>query len=228
MNENPPQNRKRPAKVFAATHMATSSPSVSALLHRWSAGDRAARDEMMPLVYSELRRLARRYMRKQPAGQTLQTTALIHEAYLKLACLDEKKWENRAHFFAVAAQAMRSITVDHARAKNMAKRGGGAIQVTFDEALMLSAGNSIELVALDDALKALALLNERHSQVVELRFFGGMTEEEIGRVLQVTARTVRNDWRVARLWLARELSRNAEWEPETGRGRPSGTPHADQ
>ena len=186
--------------------MEPSSPSVSYLLRRWSAGDRAALDEMMPLVYGELRRLARRYMRRQAAGHALQTTALIHEAYLRLAGQEEKHWENRAHFFAVAAQAMRCILVDHARARKMAKRGGGATHVALDEALTLGVGHHAEMVALDDALTALSLLHERQSKVVELRFFGGLTEEEIGAVLDVTPRTVRNDWRVARLWLARELS----------------------
>jgi RNA polymerase sigma-70 factor (ECF subfamily) len=189
--------------------METSSPSVSHLLQRWSAGDRAAFDELMPLVYGELRQRARRYMRRQAGGHTMQTTALIHEAYLRLAGQEEKHWENRAHFFAVAARAMRCIMVDHARARKMAKRGGGATQVTLDDALTLSVGRDAELVALDDALATLAHLNERQSKVVELRFFGGLTEEEIAAVLHVTPRTVRNDWRVARLWLARELSRSA-------------------
>ena len=190
--------------------METSLPSVSRLLRRWSAGDRAALDELMPLVYGELRRLARRHMRQQAAGHLLQTTALIHEAYIRLAGQEEKHWENRTHFFAVAARAMRCILVDHARAQKMAKRGGGAAELVFDEALALSAGHSAELVALDDALTVLARLHERQSKVVELRFFGGLTEEEIGAVLHVTPRTVRNDWRVARLWLSRELSHRAE------------------
>lgn len=190
--------------------METSPPSVSYLLQRWSTGDRAAFDEMMPLVYGELRRLARRYMRQQAARHTLQTTALIHEAYLRLAGQEEKHWKNRAHFFAVSAQAMRCILVDHARARKMAKRGGGATQVTLDEALTLNVGHNAELVALDDALTALAHLHERQSKVVELRYFGGLTEEEIGAVLKVTPRTVRNDWRVARLWLSRELSKRAK------------------
>jgi RNA polymerase sigma factor (TIGR02999 family) len=181
--------------------------SVSYLLQRWSAGDRAALDELLPLVYDKLRRLARRYMRQQAVGHTLQTTALIHEAYLRLAGQEEKQWENRAHFFAVAAQAMRHILVDYARARKMTKRGGGAVQVSLDEALTLGAERSAELVALDEALTALAQLHERQSQVVELRFFGSLTEEEIGAVLQIAPRTVRSDWRMARLWLRRELSR---------------------
>ena len=185
-------------------------PCVSILLKRWSAGDSEALDELMPLVYGELRRLARRHMRRQqPAGHSLQTTGLIHEAYLRLAGTEGKHWENRTHFFAVASQAMRCILVDYARARKMAKRGGGNIQVTLDEDLPLDAGGSAQLIALDDALNALAQLNERQSKVVEMRFFGGLTEEEISTVLQVTSRTVRNDWRVARLWLLREISKTA-------------------
>jgi len=197
----------------AEKNMESSPPSVSHLLQRWSAGDGTALDELMPLVYGELRRLARRYMRHQAAGHTLQTTALIHEAYLRLAGPEDKHWENRAHFFAVAAQAMRHILVDYARARKMAKRGGGAVQVSLDEALTPGAGRSAELVALDEALTVLAQLNERQGRVVELRFFGGLTEEEIGAVLQVSSRTVRSDWRVARLWLRRELSKAAQADP---------------
>jgi RNA polymerase sigma factor (TIGR02999 family) len=187
--------------------MGISSPSVSHLLQRWSDGDREALDQLMPLVYQELRRMARRYMEQQPAGHTLQTTALIHEAYLRLVGQEEKRWENRAHFFGVAAQAMRHILVDYARARNRAKRGGGARAASLDEALTVCPGPGAELVALDDALSALAKLDKRQSQVVELRFFGGLTEGEIGEVLKVSTRTVRSDWRLARLWLLRELSK---------------------
>ena len=191
--------------------METPAPSVSQLLQRWSAGDREALDQLTPLVYDELHRMARRYMQQQPAGHTLQTTALIHEAYLRLIEQREKHWENRAHFFGVAAQAMRCILVDHARARKMAKRGGGAQQISLDEALTIGPeggpqGND-DLVALNDALTALAALDPRQSRIVELRFFGGLTEEEIGEVLQVSARTVRSDWRLARSWLLRELDR---------------------
>jgi RNA polymerase sigma factor (TIGR02999 family) len=187
--------------------MDNSAPSVSQLLQRWNEGDQGALDQLTPLVYDELRRMARRYMKQQPAGHTLQTTALIHEAYLRLVGQQEKQWENRAHFFAVAAQAMRHILVDYARARKMAKRGGGAHQVSLDEALVISPEGGDDLVALNDALDALAKLDRRQSQVVELRFFGGLTEEEIGEVLKVSSRTVRSDWRVARSWLMRELDR---------------------
>ncbi len=187
--------------------METSAPSVSQLLQRWSEGDRSALDQLTPLVYDELRRMARRYMRQQPVGHTLQTTALIHEAYLRLIGQQEKHWENRAHFFGVAAQAMRHILVDYARARKMDKRGGGAQQVSLDEALTVGPNGNDDLVALNDALTALAALDQRQSQVVELRFFGGLTEEEIGEVLKVSPRTVRSDWRLARSWLLRELDR---------------------
>ncbi len=191
--------------------METSAPSVSQLLQRWSEGDRDALDQLTPLVYDELHRMARRYMQQQPIGHTLQTTALIHEAYLRLIGQREKHWENRAHFFGVAAQAMRHILVDYARARKMAKRGGGAHQVSLDEVLTIGpeCGPQVndDLVALSDALTALAALDPRQSQIVELRFFGGLTEEEIGEVLKVSARTVRSDWRLARSWLLRELDR---------------------
>jgi len=186
--------------------MEASSQQVSHLLQRWSDGDSEALGQLMPLVYGELRRMARRYMGQQPGGHTLQTTALIHEAYLRLIGQEEKRWENRAHFFGVAAQAMRHILVDYARARNVAKRGG-ATQVSLDEALTVCPERGADLVELDDALTALAKVYERQSKVVELRFFGGLTEEEIAEVLKVTPRTVRSDWSLARSWLLRELSK---------------------
>ncbi len=185
--------------------METSSQSVSLLLQRWSGGDNEALNELIPLVYAELRRMARRYMRQQAGAHTLQTTALINEAFLRLVGQEETQWENRAHFFGVAAQAMRHILVDYARTRNVAKRGGGAQQVSLDQALTISPEHDADLVALDDALNELAKLDQRRCLVVELRFFGGLTEEEIGTVLKVSARTVRNDWSFARAWLLREL-----------------------
>src|SRR5215510_6773646 len=182
-------------------NMETSSQQLSHLLQRWSDGDSEALDQLMPLVYGELRRMARRYMGQQPAGHTLQTTALIHEAYLRLVGQEERRWENRAHFFGVAAKAMRHILMDYARTQNRAKRGGGALQVSLDEALTFSAERSAELVALDDALNELAKLDERQSKVVELRFFRGLTEEEIANVLKDSPRTVSGDWSIARSWL---------------------------
>ena len=187
--------------------MKTPTLLVSQLLQRWSEGDRSALDQLMPLVYAELRQMARRYVRLERADHTLQTTALINEAYLKLLGQQEKEWKNRAHFFGVAAQAMRHILVDYARARKMGKRGGGAHQFSLDEAIALSPKRSADLVALDDALTMLAKLDQRQSQIVELRFFGGLTEEEIGEILKVSPRTVRSDWRLARSWLLRELDR---------------------
>ena len=187
--------------------MTTPSLLVSQLLQRWSEGDRSAFDQLMPLVYAELRQMARRYVRQERADHTLQTTALIHEAYLKLLGQQEKEWKNRAHFFGVAAQAMRHILVDYARARKMGKRGGGAQQFSLDEAITLSPKRAADLVALDDALSMLAKLDQRQSQIVELRFFGGLTEEEISEILKVSTRTVRSDWRLARSWLLRELDR---------------------
>ncbi len=190
--------------------METASQPISQLLQRWSQGDRAAFDELTPLVYDELRRIAHRYMAQQSPGHMLQTTALINEAYLRLGRQEEKCWGNRAHFFAVAAQAMRHILVDDARAQRRDKRGGGAQQLSLDEALTLGPERSAELVALDDALTVLAKLDERQSQIVELRFFGGLTEAEISEVLQVSMRTVSSDWSLARAWLLRELDQSAQ------------------
>ena len=199
--------------------METSSQQLSHLLQRWSDGDSEALDQLMPLVYGELRRMARRYMGQQPAGHTLQTTALIHEAYLRLVGQEEKRWENRAHFFGVAAQAMRHILMDYARTQNRAKRGGGALQVSLDEALTFCTERSAELVALDDALTELAKLDERQSRVVELRFFGGLSIEETAEVLNVSAGTVRRDWSLARAWLHRELAASSESPQTEGRSK---------
>lgn len=183
------------------------SHEVTQLLLAWSEGDQGALDRLMPLVYGELRRLAHSYMRNERAGHTLQTTAIIHEAYLRMIDAGQVRLENRAHFFAVAARLMRQILVDLARTRGYQKRGGGAQQVSLDEAMTVNPEQSDDLVALDDALDALARLDQRQSQVVELRFFGGLTEEEIGEVLKVSSRTVRSDWRLARSWLLRELDR---------------------
>jgi RNA polymerase sigma-70 factor (ECF subfamily) len=186
----------------------TAPQEVSQLLRAWSEGDKAAFDKLMPLVYQELRQMAKRYMDRQQAGHTLQTTALIHEAYLRLVdCQQEVPWQNRAHFFGVAAKAMRHILVDHARTRQAAKRGGGAFQVSLDEATVAFEERTAELVALDDALESLAAFDERKSQVVELRYFGGLTVEEAAEVLNVSPETVARDWRLARTWLLRELSR---------------------
>jgi RNA polymerase sigma-70 factor, ECF subfamily len=186
--------------INAASHQ------ISQLLVDWSKGNSFALEQLFPLVYDELRRMARRYMRRQPSGHTFQTTELIHEAYLKLAKQEENEWQNRAHFFGVAAQAMRHILVDYARTKQSQKRGGWQERVTLSENAMISSEHSNEMVALDDALKQLALLDERKSRVVELKFFGGLTIEEIAEVLKVSPETVKRDWRFSRTWLLRELA----------------------
>ncbi len=187
--------------------METSSPQVSQLLQRWSAGDSAAFDQLLPLVYGELRRMARRYMGQQGANHTLQTTALIHEAYLRLVGQEEMRWENRAHFFGVAAQAMRHILVDYARARQTAKRGGEARAVSLEEAAVVSDERAAELVALDEALAELAQLAPRQCQVVELRYFGGLSVTETAEVLKVSPDTVTRDWNQAKAWLYRELAK---------------------
>jgi RNA polymerase sigma factor (TIGR02999 family) len=186
--------------------METTSHEVTRLLVDWSQGDQAALDKLMPLVYGELRRIARRYMARQSPGHSLQTTALINEAYLKLVGQQEKQWQNRAHFFGVAAQAMRHILVDYARAKQYAKRGAGARQVSLDEALTVSDERAAELVALDEALTELANIDPRKCKVVELRYFGGLSVEETAEALKVSPVTVMRDWSMAKAWLHRALS----------------------
>lgn len=179
---------------------------VTRLLGDWMDGDQNALEALMPLVYDELKRMARRYMQSQPSGHTLQTTALIHEAYLKLSDNPDKRFVNRAHFFGVAAQAMRHILVDHARARQTGKRGGPMKALALDEAATVSLERNAELIALDDALSSLAVADPRKARVVELRYFGGLTVEETAVVLGVSGETVHRDWRFAKLWLLRELS----------------------
>lgn len=179
---------------------------VTRLLESWSSGRQEALDELMPLVYQELRRMAKRYMNSQPSGHTLQTTALIHEAYLKLADQQEKNWQNRAHFFAVAAQAMRHILVDHARSYKTEKRGGETEIISLEDAAIVSAERAAEVVALDEALQNLSDLDERKARVVELRYFGGLSLEETAEVLKISPNTVKRDWNFAKMWLLRELS----------------------
>ena len=180
---------------------------VTGLLLACSAGDQTALDRLVPLVYDELRRLARSYMRQERADHTLQTTALIHEAYLRLIDAREVRLENRTHFFAVAARLMRQILVDFARTRGYQKRGGDVRQVSLDEALIIGQPRDEELLALDEALSALAQTDERKSRVVELRFFGGLTEAETAEALQVSPETIRRDWRLAKSWLRLWLSR---------------------
>ena len=179
---------------------------VTELLRRWSGGDVAARESLVPLVYDELRRLARYYLASQRSDHTLQSTAIVHEAYLRLAGRDNVHWENRGHFFAVAAQLMRRILVDHARKRNAAKRGGAQLTLLVDEAVEPSSQRELDLVALDDALKALAELDERQSRIVELRFFGGLSIEDTSRLLEISPATVKREWSTARAWLYEEIS----------------------
>jgi len=182
------------------------SRDITDLLKAWASGDSSALEALTPMVYGELRRIARRYMR-QRSPQTLQTTALAHEAYLRLAGAEGLRWQDRAHFFAVAAQMMRRILVDAARARGAAKRQGGAVRVTYSDGLPIAYGQEPDVIALDDALGALAKLDARKARVVELRFFGGLNAEETAEVLQVSPETVRRDWRLAKPWLAREVGR---------------------
>lgn len=180
---------------------------VTGLLVAWGHGDESVLDELMPIVHGELRRLARRLMRGERGSHTLQTTALVNEAYLRLVDLSRVHWQDRAHFFAMSARLMRRILVDHARSRKYLKRGGTLRRVSLDEALVVSGERGTDLVALNDALDALATVDPRKSQVVELRFFGGLSIEETAEALHVSGETVVRDWRLARAWLLRELSR---------------------
>jgi RNA polymerase sigma factor (TIGR02999 family) len=184
------------------------SPDITALLRAWSGGSPKALEELMPLVYDELHRVARAYMRRQRPGQTFQTTALANEAYLKLVGAQGLGWKDRAHFFAVAAQMMRRILVDATRARCAAKRQAGGLRVTFGDQLPFRSDKDASLLALDDALSALAKHDARKAQVVELRYFGGLNAEETSEVLKISPQSVLRDWKLAKSWLARELSRN--------------------
>jgi RNA polymerase sigma factor (TIGR02999 family) len=187
---------------------------VTQLLLEWGNGDKAALDKLVPVVYQELRRLARHYMRRERPGHTLQTSALVNEAYMRLVDYKHVRWESRAHFFAVAAQAMRRILVEHARKRHFAKRGGGAIRVSFDEAAMVSEKQAAELIALDDALTSLEAIDPRKSRIVELRYIGGLNIEETAEVLDISPATVQREWRSAKAWLYREI-KQAETIDET-------------
>jgi RNA polymerase sigma-70 factor, ECF subfamily len=181
--------------------MSPSSHDLTQLLIAWSAGDEGALEQLTPLVYTELHRLAQRYMSGERIGHTLQTSALVNEAYLRLIDWKSVRWQNRAHFFGVCAKLMRNILVDHARHRKYQKRGGEVIKVSLEEAEEIAEGGETDLVALDEALQNLAKLDERKSQVIELRFFGGLSVEETAEVLRVSEETVMRDWRLARAWL---------------------------
>ena len=182
------------------------SPQVTQLLVAWGKGDELARDQLMSVVYEELHRLAHNYMKRESPGHTLQTSALVNEAFVRLVDQKKVQWQNRAHFFCIATQMMRRILVDYARKRNYAKRGGGALQISLDEGLTVSKGRSAEVVQVHEALEQLAELDARKSQIVELRFFGGLNIEETAKVLGVSPGTVMRDWTLAKAWLRREIS----------------------
>jgi len=191
--------------------MSTHSPQeITRLLVAWGDGDESALAELTPLVYEELHRLAHHYMSDERPGHTLQTTALVNEAYVRLIDWKSVRWQNRAHFFAVSAQLMRRILVDFARSRGYHKRGGGVRAITLDEALVTAKDKGADMVALDETLNALAQLDARQSRVVELRYFGGLSIDETAEVLKVSPGTVRRDWSLARAWLHRELSKSSD------------------
>jgi len=183
----------------------STSPDVTQLLRAWNEGDGEALAKLTPVLYEELHRMAHRYMRRERSNHTLQTTALINEAYLRLIDWKNVRWENRAHFFGVAAGLMRRILVDFARSRNYAKREGARMTVSLDEAAAVSRQRAREIVALDEALRSLAVIDARKSHIVELRFFGGLTVEETAEVLGVSSRTILREWDLAKAWLNREL-----------------------
>jgi RNA polymerase sigma factor (TIGR02999 family) len=185
------------------------SNQVTELLVRWRGGDKAALDSLMPLVYAELRHIANHYLRRERSDHTLQSTALVHEAYVRLTQQDLPQWQNRAHFFAVAAQLMRQILVDHARGHRASKRGGDVYKLTLEDAENHAQLPDVDIVALDDALRSLSELDAQQSRVVELKFFGGLSVEDTAEVLGVSPSTVKRDWTTARAWLFRELNRSA-------------------
>ena len=189
-------------------HQEPSSP-VTQLLVRWRDGDREALEELMPLVYDELRRLAHHYLRQERSDHTLQSTALVHEAYLRLAGQNPPQWQNRAHFFGIAAHIMRQILVEYARGRSTAKRGGGACRLTLDEALALPQQIDVDVVELDKALTGLAELDAQQSRIVELRYFAGLTIEDTSEVLGISPATVKRDWVTARAWLYRAMTGEA-------------------
>jgi RNA polymerase sigma factor (TIGR02999 family) len=186
--------------------MVQTSQNVTQILIGWGQGDKEALDKLVPLVYDELRRQAARYLRRERVGHTLQTTALINEAYLRLIDQKHVHWQNRAHFFGIAAQLMRRILVDHARTKKRAKRGGSDVRVSLTEATYVASAQDLDIVALDEALDRLAKVDPQQSKIVELKFFSGLTVEETAEVLSISPATVKRDWSMARAWLHREIN----------------------
>ena len=186
--------------------MPPTPPQVTQLLNDWSSGDQTARDRLMTLVYDELHRLAHQYMKRESPGHTLQTSALVNEAFVKLVDQRNVRWQNRAHFFGIAAQLMRRILVDYARGRQTSKRGGGLHAVSFDDALYVSAQRGAEVVAVHEALEQLAKFDPRKGQIVELRFFGGLSIDETAEILGVSPGTVMRDWTLAKAWLHREMT----------------------
>ena len=189
-----------------------SSHEMTQLLRAWNAGDKQALEHLMPLMYEELHRLAARCMAGEHEGHVLQTTALVHEVYIRLVDVDNVGWRDRAHFFALCARLMRRILIDLARSRHYQKRGGHAAHLHLDEALTVSIETAPDILAVDDALQSLAAVDSRKSQIVELRFFGGLTVEETADVLQISPETILRDWRLAKAWLIRELSRDGDNE----------------
>jgi len=187
----------------------TSTASVTQLLQAWRAGDKTAFDQLLPLVQEELHRLAKRLMSRERQGHTWQTTELVNEAYLRLIGQQQVEWQDRAHFFAVAAQVMRHLLVDHARSRQQARHGGGAQRLSLDDVALAAPDRSAELLALDDALDRLARFDKQKSRIVELRYFGGLTVEEVAEVLGIASITVKREWARAKLWLYKELSPEA-------------------
>ena len=190
----------------AIISMSEASENVTQLLVDWSSGSKQALDRLVPIVYDELRRQAARYLKRERVGHTLQTTALIHEAYLRLVDQKNVHWQNRAHFFGIAAQLMRQILVDHARTRKRAKRGGSRIRVSLNEATAVATVRDLDIVALDEALARLAEIDPQQSRVVELRYFSGLNVEETAEVLGISPATVKREWRIAKAWLHREIS----------------------
>src|SRR5215469_12479474 len=208
-------SRQRGAHLMAgelSEGQSVSPQEVTRILQAWKAGDEGALNRLTPLVYDELHRLARRYMAAEQTGHPLQTTALVHEVYLRLVGADTIEWQDRAHFYAICARLMRRILIDFARSRNYQKRGAGFAHIQLEEAVTVSEAVGSEMLAVDEALKQLAAIDSRKSDVVELRFFGGLTVEEISAALQVSPETVLRDWKLAKAWLFRELSHETPHE----------------